>query len=536
MAELSGFFDSFLETAASLAVLFIIVAWVSSKVVELGQLATNMHGKMLRKELKRTFGDATGDFTRYFYWHPVVEPLTQPSRLVDLWRRFRRSIGRDEGGVSYPPGRLPGYLAPETFTAVVMNPFPWPTSPEPLRRLLAANFKDDQAPGPLTDDQIMALIRNDHRVDQDTSWNDYLAAVEPHGPPPDQFSPHFLRSNVMQPAGAAGGKTAIQNFRALCHANALVPHGFETRVVTLLHDAEQDIDEFRKGLARWYAEAMARVTGRFKRTSMICLFFIALGISAAFNLNTFRLLGLLMHNPQLRAEGVQAGSALGNGPEDIDVLLQKDRFARVYEAQVKTPDGCKEKCLRALFPLLWRNPRAPDIGELVKPKLKPEDGVAKLQDLCRTDMANCKPVFEATLRECSSAPGGEACPRALDEAFNNPDLFWDTKAAAGIAAVLAGKPAPAELPERLAVIAREARRQTASVIEYARHVRGAGPVWKDPAFDAATSPPATALERLTVLIGIVATALLAALGAPFWYDVLGRISGRGSAARKGQHG
>src|SRR3954464_1458239 len=115
-----------------------------------------------------------------------------------------------------------------------MNPFPWPTSPEPLRRLLLANLT--AAAEPPTDQQVEALIRIDHFVAAKTKWANFLAHAAPNGPAPSDFTPDFLAARVMQPSGAFGSKGAIGNFRAMCQANALVPHGFETRVVALLQD------------------------------------------------------------------------------------------------------------------------------------------------------------------------------------------------------------------------------------------------------------------------------------------------------------
>jgi hypothetical protein len=307
--------EDFLQAAASLAVLYIVVAWVSSKTVELAQTLANLHGKMLRRELSRCFGDEKEQrFTHYFYWHPLIRPLTQPSLLVDIWRRIRRRfafIGGD-GGSDYPPGRLPGYIAPESFAAVVMNPFPWPTTREPLIRLLNANLTK---PEPIPSPALLALV--DRLLDYERPEPSSRAEPpKPHNLPDVGY--HRLdwktllkevpydESLVFEELFLAGQvdlndpddpSDPARKMADMCRRNKLITHPFETRINAVLRDREWDIDEFRAGLRFWYAEAMSRVTGRFSRAALIGVFLVALMICLIFQINALTLFSELLTHP-----------------------------------------------------------------------------------------------------------------------------------------------------------------------------------------------------------------------------------------------
>ena len=242
MPDVTGLFDSFLEAAVSLAVLFVIVAWVSSKIVELGQLTFNVHGKMLRDELERCFGEESGPnrgrFTHYFYWHPMIVPLTQPSALVSFWRRMRAWFGRHgaapgDDEACFPPGRLPGHIAPESFAAVVMNPFPWPTTENPLRRLLEANLLGpaDQGFAPIADEDldkaVTTLIRRGQALQAGETWRALIKRLGLSLPLNDDFLDS--RVDIHGPAGAGGRGDPAERYIQLRQRRRPAPAGDEDR-------------------------------------------------------------------------------------------------------------------------------------------------------------------------------------------------------------------------------------------------------------------------------------------------------------------
>ncbi|HEX8222810.1 MAG TPA: hypothetical protein VF605_03225 [Allosphingosinicella sp.] len=593
MPDVTGLFDSFLEAAVSMAVLFVIVAWVSSKIVELGQLTFNVHGKMLRDELERCFGeDGRGDprkgrFTRYFYWHPMIVPLTQPSALVSAWRRISGWFPRRgeetpaDSEARFPPGRLPGHIAPESFAAVVMNPFPWPTTEDPLRRLLKANLADASA---VADDDLDAaigkLIRWRQGLTAGQTWRALLGQLGLDLP----LNEEFLDSRVDIHSGPGGGDPA-ERYVEMCRANELVPHPLETRIITLLRDADNDLDEFRGGLRRWYAEAMARVTGRFKRTALVYVFFVALVICTLFNLNAINLFSALMASPELRRAGVAAAQVVGTRPGGIEALSQKIDFAQA--TCVTTAPPLQPDCARRLLRALWRDSTklnevdslfsdeilalspaptpspapspSPPASNSATPSTAPKAGavtatvelseaalaqVREIRTACVEHPDLCTPVFKAKLESCLKADSrlpARECRDAWDAIWSSSGFFWHPEAAHRLALSLLGtlpKEEAADLPGLLKRLQAQAQGETEAVARFIRDIPNVGPVWNDKKvwlYGEDGKPTGANIPGiLWIMFGILLSALLAALGAPFWYDVLGKLSRRGTSGARGE--
>ena len=72
--------------------------------------------------------------------------------------------------------------------------------------------------------------------------------------------------------------------------------------------------------------------------------------------------------------------------------------------------------------------------------------------------------------------------------------------------------------------------------KFIRKLPDLGPVWRDKKLwkveGSGEKPDIAAIFR--ALFGILLSALLAALGAPFWYDVLGKLSRRGTSGARGE--
>jgi hypothetical protein len=578
MPDVTGLFDSFLEAAVSLAVLFVIIAWVSSKIVELGQLTFNVHGKMLRDELERCFGEDRrndpnkGRFTRYFYWHPMIVPLTQPSGLVSFWRRISGGLERlgwlksGDPESRFPPGRLPGHIAPESFAAVVMNPFPWPTTEEALRRLLIANPDPDIAERPeISDGDIRKMIRAGQTSTAGETWGELIARAKPASAP--SLNPDFLASRVDIHGGPVRGHPA-ERYVEMCRANELVPHPLETRIITLLRDADNDLDDFRSGLRRWYAEAMARVTGRFKRTALIWVFFVALIVCTLFNLNAINLFSALMASPELRAAGVAASQAVGTRPGGIEALGQKAAYSSAYACvdpretpQRPVPNNVLKNpvCKARLLGALWRDSRKANAVDAlfsndgaIIPRLA-TDGpggaprsrqVETVHRLCGEQPGLCGTGFKAKLDDCVEAGGGRParqCDDAWAAIWSSSGFFWHPEAAHKLALSLT--PAPeagenTELPDLLYNVKRQADAETQAVTKFLGDLPDVGPVWKDKKLwkdkENGSGKEFVLGALLWSLLGILLSAALAALGAPFWYDVLGKLSRRNTSGARGE--
>lgn len=550
MPDLGGMFSGFFEAVATLALLFIIVGWVSSKLVEVGQALFNWHGNMLRDELERCFGgEEARDFTRYFYWHPLVAPLSQP-RVLKLPEKLRPG----EAPEGYPRDRLPAYIAPETFAAAMLNPFPWPVTKEPLEELIAGN-RDGTAGSPSNGELARQLATDRSLFGPAETWQMLLGRTTSVV---GSFDPEFLKcpvdihSPVPRENPVAGlehlaGMSLLARLAMVWQRNKLVPSGLRTRILALLQDAEGDIDRLRSGIARWYGETMDRVTGRFKRRTLSYVLACALAICLAFNLDGIRIFTSIVDHADRRAS-IDRIRSMGGGSE-LATLDAKREFAdRLSCLEDKKTEP--RQCAKELLERLWRNAERPSPIGGMSFRSK-QDDVEAVQHYCLSEKRSefCSTALAARLQTCVAAdptPRGEdeaeqawlkrhgketnnqdwACASAWSAIWKNPGFFWNASAAERLASfVTEPSPDPATLSKELTPMKVEIEEQAKEVDKIVDPVPGAGLIWRT--WDASGFWPSAA-----AILGICLSALLAALGAPFWYDLLGRISRRGTTGPK----
>lgn len=562
MPDLGNLFGSFFEAAATLALLFIIIGWVSSKLVEVGQTFWNAHGKMLRDELQRCFGGPeAAPFTRYFYWHPLVEPLSQPvMRLPDKLRP-------SDAPPDYPPGRLPAYIAPETFAAVMLNPFPWPATEEPLRQLLEGNVADSPPAHPRPPDKLPeTLATNRALVDAGGTWEE-LTVDDTRPLALQWFDSQFRQSPVNihaeppavgptgtpPPGSTLAGTDLTRRLAMVWGRNKLVPSPLRTRMMALIQDAEGDIDRLRAGVARWYGETMDRVTGRFKRKALLYVSLVAFGICLLFNVNSIGIFSAIVENSDRRAS-IERARAAGNTTEETATLEAKEQFVAAVkncEKEVKDKRALTTDCLIGTLQSLWRSPEHPNLVPSIafdrpyegKPWQKTQLRRARNYCLSGKRQEFCGSSLVTDLNSCIEGPRnakGELLPRPdsaamqgiCDEAWNDiwrsPAFFWHAATASRIASGLFDRKIPAEdLWADLQKIRARAQEDSRNFRTVVAEVPGAGFIWSG---DDSLS---THIEkRASGIIGILISALLAAFGAPFWYDLLGRVSRRGAGGPK----
>jgi hypothetical protein len=103
-----------------------------------------------------------------------------------------------------------------------------------------------------------------------------------------------------------------------------IPEGTKRALFALIDNARGDIDAFRQGLEAWFDDAMARVSGWYKRKAQLILCGIALVVTVALNANTLTMAERLWKDPAVRTAVVQqasgsavSGEAQGATPEDL---------------------------------------------------------------------------------------------------------------------------------------------------------------------------------------------------------------------------
>jgi hypothetical protein len=91
-----------------------------------------------------------------------------------------------------------------------------------------------------------------------------------------------------------------------------IPGGVKHRLLTILDTARGDVDKFRLGLEAWFDDAMARVSGWYKRKAQLLIFLMAVVVTIALNANTITIGERLWRDPALRGTVLQqAGAATG---------------------------------------------------------------------------------------------------------------------------------------------------------------------------------------------------------------------------------
>lgn len=328
----------FLQSAAALLVVFAALSWVCGKLVEVWHIVRNRHGTQLHSDLARCFGEKPpGTFTNYFYWHPLIEPLSQPS----LWRLRPKDRAQGESRLDevYPQRHLPGHIAPETFAAVMLDPFPWPSTPESLVRMLEANRLNgvsSEAAESRQDIQVLAtdLLGKHRRVKASDRWRDLLA------PQAEEFDPDFLDTPVAAHVGWQDGSEEDQMTRLEnCWTdNRIVPDRLRARIISLMREAEGDIDSFRTATARWYREEMDRLSGRFQRKSMLKAFGVALVVCLLLNVDMLAIGDGLLADLRPDAPAPAEGAATaGQRPAEGTATVSAHVFRPIWKVPYAGP-------------------------------------------------------------------------------------------------------------------------------------------------------------------------------------------------------
>jgi hypothetical protein len=275
-----------------------------------------------------------------------------------------------------------------------------------------------------------------------------------------------------------------------------------------------------------------------------------------------------MASPELRAAGVAAAQVVGTQPGGVEALAQKVEFTQAYRTCVDGSDEPKPpepplkpleaRCQVTLLKALWRDSRRLNLVETFVSEQPPSriEQVTKVRGLCEEKAGLCGTPFKARLDACrpprpeqaanqSQAAGpakapepanpsdpealSDRCNEAWDAIWSGSGFFWHPGAARQLAVSLAEMPPGDEtgkLRHLLYPVRMQAAAETGAVEKFITNLPDLGPVWMDKRFEG--------WNILWALLGVALSAILAALGAPFWYDVLGKLSRRGTSGARGE--
>lgn len=127
-----------------------------------------------------------------------------------------------------------------------------------------------------------------------------LIAGEKEGGKPSYVSDANFTSALLHALLGPQGELSAAALKARV---ALLPEGtVRTALESALLEAQGDWNKLRDGIDRWYAHAMDRLSGEYKRFSQFITFAIGLTLAAAFNIDSVALARQLYADPALREQ------------------------------------------------------------------------------------------------------------------------------------------------------------------------------------------------------------------------------------------
>lgn len=466
-----------LELLIGLALFYLLVAIVASYVVEFIASYLNLRAKGLERFIAQSFGEGVhienSAWAKAFYQHPMIQSLFTPTTLT-----------RSEGS-------SPSYIPPATFSTALLD-----------------------------------LLRSD--------------------------AAHV----------AAGQALQLKDIQQIL-ANGKLPGGLASVLQSALTKGAYGINTVQREIETWFDANMQRASGWYKRFTQMWLFLVALLLSAAFNLDSFYLGSRLMQEPELAKAFANTAQSINPGDgskklEDLEtdirlLLANNDNDLRAKQLQAEGIAVPEQRRLvigliaanhinRAdagtVQTLLEKSSENPftnfsqAFGLLPKTKAETADCArASTSDFeTENDFARDLDTWHRVL-ECkigstkSDAEKAKALEPEIERFFKalaaNPvktidpklgELGWKYLFSATPTSEL--KPLTEYLDQRIKSV--DALQDKLSSL----HAKLPKIRW---IFEVASEYNWTIKEFSAAIVGWLTTALLASLGAPFWFELIGRL-------------
>jgi hypothetical protein len=137
---------------------------------------------------------------------------------------------------------------------------------------------------------------------------------------PSRKTPSYLSSRdfalalldtLAPPApGTAGSRNVLAEVRGVINsASSPLPTDLKRQLGALLDEAGEEIGQLRGSIERWFDDAMARVSGWYKRWSQLVICSVALLVTLAFNVDAVRVADRLWNDEAVRASVSAAATA-----------------------------------------------------------------------------------------------------------------------------------------------------------------------------------------------------------------------------------
>lgn len=330
-----------------------------------------------------------------------------------------------------------------------------------------------------------------------------MRALGKEGPPsyiaPATFSTALL--DLLRHKGcnrAAGEALTLDDVRALLQSGIL-PSGLAAPLQSALTRGSTELKDLQADLESWFDANMQRASGWYKRHTQAWLFMVALGLAAAFNLDSYYLATRLLQDKALTAAMVETGSAINSGDGSRTLADTEVQF-RLTMLSLRSDAHIEDLAKTALTADVVRKLFATNYLNLV-------DGQRSLE------------MLEQARSNCASPPAEVVSYRK--GVADNPRQTLDPTLDALSWTYLCAPSEPARIALEKHLVARQAiierqRAEFQAIHDKLPKMRWLGEVqatwhWQ-------------AEDWLLAALGWLTTAFMASLGASFWFETLGRLA------------
>lgn len=466
-----------LELLIGLALFYLLIAISASYVIEFIASYFNLRAKGLERFIAQSFGEGVhienAAWAKAFYQHPIIQSLFTPTALP-----------RSEGS-------SPSYIPPSSFSTALLD-----------------------------------LLRSD-------------------------------AANV-----AAGQALQLKDIQQML-ASGKLPSGLASVLQSAMTKGVLEIKTLQQEIESWFDANMQRASGWYKRFTQLWLFLVALVLSAAFNLDSFYLGSRLMQEPELAKAFADTAQSINPGDgskklEDLEtnirlMLAHNDNDLRARQLQAEGIAAPEQRRLvigiisanhinrvdaataRTLLEKASEKPFADfskAFGQIPKTKDNTADCASAIAPDFETqkdferDIDTWRQVLECKIAGANSdAEKATALEPEIARFFKalaaNPvktidpklgELGWKYLFSVTPAGEL--KPLTEYLDQRIKGV--DGLRDKLSSL----HAKLPKIRW---ICDVASEYKWTIKEFAAAIIGWLTTALLASLGAPFWFELIGRL-------------
>jgi hypothetical protein len=137
-----------------------------------------------------------------------------------------------------------------------------------------------------------------------------------------------------KPGGAAGGVTADLKAVRAAVATHLPNQELRTALLTLIDEAQGDVEKARRNIEEWYDGMMDRVSGWYKRRTTVLMLLLGFVVAAVVNADTINIANTLARDGALRSSLVAAAeqrlrtplvpTTVEGTPEQVDAQATKN--------------------------------------------------------------------------------------------------------------------------------------------------------------------------------------------------------------------